>query len=276
MIRLVCLALLLFAATTHAQDPAAPQEPAAAPAQETAAASAEAPAQDPAALVVAPPAQAPLQPFVADYQVYREGKPVGDATLQVAQLDGGRWRVDLGLRGTRGLARLAALNIEQSTLFDVVDGRYRPLTQATVRRAIFSGKKNTGVYDWNARTAIWQGDVKKDRRAAIPLQDGDMSALLINLAIVRDAQPGKHLQYRFVDDGRVRNHEYAVSTELEKVTVDDLDYNAMRVSRVRSGNEETILWVSYGVPTPIRMVQRKDGQDVTDLRLIQYNRSQPL
>ncbi len=266
MIRHLALLLLLPLGLARAQETAPAQTPA--PAQEAA------PPADPAALALAPPAQAPLQPFVADYEVYRAGKRVGDATLQVAKLDGGRWRVDLGLRGTRGLARLAALNIEQSTLFDVVDGRYRPLSQATVRHAIFSGKKNTGTYDWNSRTAIWEGDVKKDRRAAVPLQDGDMSALLINLAIIRDALPGKHLQYRFVDDGRVRNHEYAVSTELEKVTVDDLDYNAMRVARVRSGNEETILWVSYGVPTPIRMVQRKDGEDVTDLRLIQSNRSQ--
>lgn len=266
MIRPLALLLLLPLGLAYAQENV-PQQ-AAAPTQ-------DAPAADPAILQPpAAPAQAPLQPFVADYEVYRAGKRVGDATLQVAKLDGDRWRVDLGLRGTRGLARLAGLNIEQSTLFDVVDGRYRPLTQATVRHAIFSGKKNTGTYDWNARTAVWEGDVKKERRAAVALQDGDMSALLINLAIVRDAEPGKHLQYRFVDDGRVRNHEYAVSTDLEKVTVDDLDYNAMRVARVRSGNEETILWVSYGVPTPIRMVQRKDGEDVTDLRLIQYNRSQ--
>lgn len=256
MIRICSLFLLLLVPLAHAQEPIAPPE-------------------NTVIVPLAAPVQAPLQPFVADYQVYRDGKPVGDATMQVAKLEANRWRVDLALRGTRGLVRLVGLNIEQSTLFDVVDdGRYRPLTQSTVRHALFSGKKITGTYDWNAHSAIWEGDVKKDRRAAVPLQDGDMSALLINLAIIRDAQPGKRLQYRFVDDGRIRNHEYAVSPELEKVTVDDLDYNAMRVTRVRSGTEETVFWVSYGVPTPIRMVQRKNGQDVTDLRLVQYTRSQ--
>jgi len=260
MIRICSVLLLLLAPLARAQDPVVPDATT---------------LPDATAIVpLAAPAQGPLQPFVADYQVYREGKPVGDATLQVAKLDANRWRVDLGLRGTRGLVRLVGLNIEQSTLFDVTDGRYRPLTQSTVRHAMFSGRKITGTYDWNTHSAIWEGDVKKDRRAAVPLQDGDMSALLINLAVIRDAEPGKHLQYRFVDDGRIRNHEYAVSPELEKVTVDDLDYNAMRVTRVRSGTEETILWVSYGVPTPIRMVQRKNGEDVTDLRLVQYTRSQ--
>ena len=38
-----------------------------------------------------------------------------------------------------------------------------------------------------------------------------MSGLLINLAVIRDAQPGKSLHYRFVDDGRVRDHQYVVA-----------------------------------------------------------------
>lgn len=260
MIRTLPFLLLLLAPAARAQDT-------------TASVSAE-PNSAAATAIAATAPPATLQPFVADYQVFREGKNLGDATLQVTRLEAGRWRVDLGLRGTRGLVRLVGLNIEQSTLFDVANGIYRPLTQSTVRHALFSGKKNTGTYDWSTHTAIWQGDVKKERRAPVPLQDGDMSALLINLAIIRDAQPGKRLLYRFVDDGRVRNHEYVVAPELEKVTVDDLDYNAMRVNRVHSGNEETIFWVAQGVPTPIRMVQRKDGQDVTDLRLMQYTGSQ--
>jgi len=211
-----------------------------------------------------------LQPFVASYQVYRNGKPVGDATMQVVKSDAARWRIDLDIRGTRGLAGLAGINIQQSTLFDVAGTQYRPLSQSTVRRALFGGKKNAGVYDWNARTARWQGDVKESRRGQIALQDGDMSGLLINLAIVRDAQPGKSLHYRFVDDGRIRNHDYAVAGQQETMVVDELGYSAMRVNRVQGGAEETILWVASGVPTPIRILQREDGQDSLDLRLVEY------
>jgi len=224
-----------------------------------------------ALMLLASPGRAlALEPFVASYQVYRNGKPVGDATMQVVKSDAARWRIDLGIRGTRGLAGLAGINIEQSTLFDVAGTGYRPLSQSTVRRALFGGKKNVGVYDWIARTARWQGNIKKTRQGNIALQDGDMSGLLINLAIIRDAQPGKTLHYRFVDDGRVRNHDYVVATEQENMVVDELGYNAMRVNRVQSGAEETILWVASGVPTPIRILQRENGQDSLDLRLVEY------
>lgn len=211
-----------------------------------------------------------LEPFVATYQAYNEGKLAGAAKMQVTQTEGARWRVDLGIRGTRGFAWLAGLNIEQSTVFDARDEQYRPLSQATVKHAVFTGKKMSGVYDWQAHSARWQGDVKKTRTAAIPLQDGDMSALLVNLAVIRDAQPGKALSYRVVDNGRARDYQYAVAAQTEIVNVDDLSYDAMRVARTNGGNDETILWIANGVPTPVRILQRKDGEDEIDLRLIEY------
>jgi hypothetical protein len=44
----------------------------------------------------------------------------------------------------------------------------------------------------------------------------------------------------------------------------------MRVTRVQSGTEETMIWVVDGVPTPIRMLQRENGADTYDLRLVDY------
>ncbi|RPE81027.1 DUF3108 domain-containing protein [Vulcaniibacterium tengchongense] len=215
------------------------------------------------------PARA-LEPFVANYQVLRGGEPLGEATMQVAREGENRWRVDLGMRGTTGLFGLAGVNAQQSTSFEVVGEAYRPLTQTTVRKAVFMGRKIEGVYDWSSRTARWSGDVKKTRRAPVPLQDGDMSGLLINLAIVRDAQPGKQLRYRFVDNGRARDHHYTVAPELEGVVVDGMGFNAMRVSRMQGGAEETVVWVVDGVPTPVRILQRDDGKDTFDLRLVDY------
>lgn len=212
----------------------------------------------------------PLQPFIASYQVFNGGKLLGAATMQVVKNDAQRWRVDLNMRGTEGLMGLAGLNAEQSTVFDTIGQTYRPLSQSTLRKALFTRKQTIGVYDWRSRNARWQGDVKKTRTAPVPLQDGDMSGLLINLAVIRDAKPGQPLHYRFVDDGRVRDHQYTVAQQLEPMAVGDLHYNAMRVTRVLSGNEETVLWVVDGVPTPIRMLQRENGQDTYDLRLVEY------
>ena len=211
-----------------------------------------------------------LQPFVANYLVYKAGKPLGEATMQLVRQQPPRWRVDLVMRGTRGLFGLAGINAEQSTVFDLVGETYRPLTQATVNKSIFTRKQTIGLYDWRNKSAHWTGDVKDSRKRPIELQAGDMTGLLINLAVIRDAEPGQTLQYRFVDDGRTRQHTYVVADALDSITVGDLSYKAMKATRAKDDNEETVIWVAKNVPTPIRILQRENGEDTYDLRLVEY------
>lgn len=212
---------------------------------------------------------AAVEPFHATYDVYRGGRALGVATLQVVPAGAGRWRVDLVMDG-KGLVGLAGLSASQSTVFDTVGDIYRPLSQSTARRVLFTRRQSTGVYDWPARKARWTGDVKDTRRAPVELQPGDMSGLLINLAVIRDAQPGRRLEYRYVDTGRARPHEYVVAAVPEEIAVGELRYSALRVDRVQSGSEQTSIWVAEGVPTPIRLLQRENGEDTYDLRLTEY------
>ena len=214
------------------------------------------------------------------HPVRARGQHVDDAGALAALLpsafelvrgDGpGRWRIDLTIHGERGIAGLARLNLQQSTVFETHDNQYRPISQALVKRVFLSNRKTVGVYDWNARSARWTGDVKETRRRPVPLQSGDMSGLLINLAVIRDARPGARLQYRFVDGGRVREYRYQAEQAPEIVPVGEMSYSALRVSRTNGGNDEMIIWVADGVPTPVRILQREDGEDRIDLRLIEY------
>ena len=213
---------------------------------------------------------AELEPFVATYDAWYQGKQAGTATMRL-QPQGAQWQVDLGIRGNRGFAGILGLNLEQDTLFDVVGTVYRPLRQSTTRKAaVFFNRKVEGTYDWADNVARWTGDLSKRRRDPVSLQPGDMSALLINLAVMRDAAPNAALQYRFVDGGRVREYAYQAAAETELVQVGDISYSALRVSRTNGGNDEMIIWVADGVPTPVRILQRENGEDAVDLRLVEY------
>jgi hypothetical protein len=220
----------------------------------------------------AAPTAIALEPFIAQYKVYKGDRELGDATLQLVRQPSNRWRVDLLMRGG-GVLRIAGVHADQSTVFDTsaTGQTYRPLTQATVRRLAFTQRKTIGLYDWNTRSARWTGDVKESRSRPVALQPGDMSGLLINLAVIRDAAPGKALHYRFVDDGRARDHHYQVASDVESVGAGDMRFDALRVSRTGdTRGDETLLWVANGVPTPVRILQREDGQDSYDLRLVEY------
>lgn len=215
-----------------------------------------------------------LRPFTGTYQVFRGEKPLGEATMRLVNTGGARWRIDLNILGTQGLAGAAGVNIQQSTVFDAAGNQFRPISQSTVRHALFATRKTVGVYDWSKNHASWSGDIKKSRRGrVIPLQAGDMSGLLINLAVMRDAQPGAALQYRFVDDARMRVQSYAVAPATETVNVGDVSYSAMRIDRTNAGEDRTTVWFTPEVPLPVR-IHMKDGDDAPiDLMLIQYKRA---
>lgn len=212
-----------------------------------------------------------LRPFTGTYQVFRGEKPLGSATMRLVNTGGERWRIDLNILGTQGLAGAAGVNIQQSTVFDAAGNQFKPISQSTVRHALFATRKTTGVYDWSKSQASWSGDVKKSRRGRIiELQPGDMSGLLINLAIMRDATPGAGLQYRFVDDARMRVQQYAVAPATEVVNIGEMSYDTFRIDRVQSGEDRTTVWFTPEVPLPVR-IHMKDGDDASlDLMLIQY------
>lgn len=214
---------------------------------------------------------ATLSPFVASYQAYNAGDLAGTAVMRLVKRGGDLWRVDMDVKADAGLAGLAGISLQQSTAFRSSDGlSYVPLGQSTLKSAVFSKKQSTGVYDWKNHVARWSGDVKDSRKAPVSLQDGDLSTLLLNLAVIRDAQPGKSLNYRLVDDGRAREQAFAVSAQTEIVAVGELSYDALRIDRTNGSGDETVLWVAAGVPTPVRILQRENGQDKLDLRLVQY------
>src|SRR3546814_14956260 len=121
------------------------------------------------------------------------------------------------------------------------------------------------TYDWDKGVATWSGDVKPERAGPVKLQPGDVDALLLNLELARDVQAGEPLDYRMVDDGRVKSMTYKVVGK-DEITIAGKAHTATKVSN-RDGAKETIARLVDGMPMPVRILQRKDGKDELDLRI---------
>lgn len=203
-------------------------------------------------------AKAPgLKPFNATYEVSYMGLG-GTATMTLAPLEGDRWRYRLEIGS-------AVATLSQDTTFEANGGQWRPLSNNDSSSLLIKKNKRTASYDWDKREARWSGDVKPERAGPVALRDGDLDAMLVNLAIPRDLAAGKPLHYRMVDNGRARDLEYKV-TGTETVQVGGAERKATKVSR-RAGDKEQIVWVVEGLPVPARILQREDGEDAMDLRL---------
>jgi hypothetical protein len=211
-------------------------------------------------------AKAMMKPFTAQYAVFYQGNPQGEGTMKLSQSGGNRWEYRLDIKGTSGLAAVAGADIAQRTTFEVVDGQWRPLSSSDSSKMLFKSSDTTATYDWSEGVARWAGDVKPERAGPVRLKRGDLDAMLVNLALPRDLSSGKPLSYRLVDNGRAKQMDYQVAGK-ETVTVDGREYQATRVTS-RDGDKQIVAWVVADLPMPVRILQRKDGKDALDLRIL--------
>jgi len=198
-----------------------------------------------------------MKPFTANYQASYMGLQ-GDGQMTLAPAGGDRWKYTLAIHS-------ALAQLSQTTVFEDNDGKWRPLSGTDTSSLLIKRSSRNATYDWNKGVANWSGDVKGDRSGPVQLQAGDLDAMLLNLAIVRDVNAGKPLNYRMVDDGRAKQMSYQVAGK-DTVTIEGKQRQATKVTR-SDGDKQTVLWVVDGVPVPARILQRKDGKDEMDLQL---------
>ena len=114
-----------------------------------------------------------------------------------------------------------------------------------------------GVIGLGGRGQAQLGVLLKHQDDLVKMQNGDMDALLVNLALTRDATTGRPMNYRLVENGRIKPLQYRVIGK-ENMTVAGKPVLARKVAQ-SSGNKQTIVWIAPGIPTPPRIVQREDG-----------------
>lgn len=199
-----------------------------------------------------------IKPFTADYQASYMGMS-GNGQMTLVADGSNRWKYSLSV--TNALA-----DLRQTTVFEDKSGQWRPLSGTDTTKVLAKRQNKNATYDWSRGEARWTGDIKPERAGPIKLQTGDLDALLINLAIVRDVQAGgQPLSYRMVEDGRVKELTYTVAGK-EPITIGGKAQQATKIVST-NGNKETIAWVVDGLPVPARILQRKDGMDEIDLRV---------
>ncbi len=151
-------------------------------------------------LLASAPAWA-VKPFAAEYQANIKGTLQADAQMTLASAGADRWNYVLSVDSP-------VASVRQATVFEERGGDWRPLSGSDTTQMMMKKSQKYATYDWAKGEARWNGDVKPDRVGPVKLQSGDLDAMLLNLAIVRDVAAGKPLNYRLVDNGVVRTQAY--------------------------------------------------------------------
>ena len=206
---------------------------------------------------LAAPAHA-LEPFAADYEASYMGLSA-NGRMTIEPQGGNQWKYTLKIANE-------VAQLTQATVFEDRDGQWRPLSGTDASLLLVKKIRRNAVYDWTKGEARWSGDVKPDRVGPVPLLTGDVDGLLMNLAVARDAIAGKPLRYRLVDEGRAKQMAFTIAGK-ETISIGGKPRQATKLIKT-NGNKHMLAWVGEALALPARILQRKDGKDDIDLKIV--------
>jgi hypothetical protein len=122
-----------------------------------------------------------LQPFVARYEVFRDGKSQGEAVMRLEQVGGSRWKFSSEVRGTSGMARLSGFEMSERTEFELLaDGGLKPLTASAEGGISLRRRSIVTEFDYARNEVRWSGDAKPDQRGPAPLSERTVNPQILN------------------------------------------------------------------------------------------------
>ncbi len=213
-------------------------------------------------------ADAPLQPFQADYQVLRNGKELGHATLQLRAVSDGDWEFSSQTHGTVGMASLLGLDVVEKSTFRWNAGKPQCLHYSYAQKAAIKSR-NLGIEcDWSGKVASTH-DNGKDRTVSLDAQAMDRN--LVTVALMAGLKSGAaDLDYRVVEKDKVSDQHY-VNGGHETLALAGGNIDAIKVERDRGGDSKrsTTSWFAPQrgfLPVQIEQVE-KNGETIT-MRLL--------
>lgn len=213
-------------------------------------------------------ADVPLQPFHADYQVLRDGKELGHATLALQPAGDGTWEFSNQTQGTKGMASMLGLDVVEKSTFRWRDGLPEGLHYSYVQQSAIKSRQRSTDFDWNSRQAHSR-DGKHDYIA--PLQSGAIDRNLVTVALMSALKSGAHdLDFRVADKDQLSDQHYVVGGR-EILALPAGKIEAVRVDRQRENSQRTTTsWFAPQrgfLPVQIEQVE-KNGETIT-LRLVE-------
>lgn len=204
--------------------------------------------------------------FSLEYEVSRNGKTLGDATLSLERINAETWMFRSHTIGTQGLASIAGVEIDERSEFRWTGGRPETLRYSFDQDMRFKSKERSlSVMPNASRVSGRDGDGEYN----LEFESGLLDRNLVILALASDIARGEqHLLYRVADKRKIDSNEYqAVGSESIQTPRGTLD--AIRVERVRrDSGRKTTIWIAPALNhLPARILQIEPDGETLDMKL---------
>ena len=204
----------------------------------------------------------PIAPFRADYVALRDGKALGETTIEWKANADGTWTLRTSTKGTDGLAKLAGLDITEESTLRWQDGRPETIRYDFKQDAAFAKRSRHAEFDWKAGSVAMQDN--KDE-ASYPTVPGMVDRHAVVLALANDlSRKSSSFDYKVAMKDGVEDFRYT-RIDSAKLTVPAGSYDTVALERKR-GPRISTSWFSEQagwVPVQIEQVDGKKGETIT-------------
>lgn len=218
----------------------------------------------PAAAHAAPPPA----PFSADYDVFQDGSKLGQGRIRLQVLPDGRWEMTTTSNGTQGLAGLAGVRREESSVLRWTGGVPEVVSYRMQQKAGWSTRTQTLQVDAAARRAT---STYKDQRYDLAYTPGLLDKHGVTAALMSDLAAGRRgiLEYAVAERRDVEAQRYRVAANVRLQTAIG-EQRAVRVERLRdddSGRQTRIWFAREHGWLPLRITQVEADGGTLDMRI---------
>jgi Protein of unknown function (DUF3108) len=220
-----------------------------------------------AVLAPSPGLAAGPRPYRAEYDVLRNGAPLGRATVTFSAQPNGGYELRSATRGTEGIAAIAGVSIDEVSTLRLVGGRLETVNYSYQQKLAFKSKDRTVRVDAAAGRIT---SLDKGQSTMFKYQPGVLDRNAVTAALVQDlaANRSGDLTYPVVDRESVMLQRYRpAATEALATSMGKL--RAVRLERIRDSGDgrTTTLWLGADRGfVPLKIVQTEANGETIEMR----------
>lgn len=207
-----------------------------------------------------------VAPFVAHYEVSRNGSRLGEATLTLSK-EGRDWSFVNQILGTQGLAALGGVKITETSKFGYRNGEVETRQYTYVQESRFNNRRRSAQVDREGRRIV---ATDRDDVSELPYSTGVVDRQLLTIALMQAVASGETGPQPFTVVGR-RNVEPQTWQIGSVEPVPQSNEKGWRIERIRESADgrSTTLWLDQDQGhLPLRIEQREDDGSSLELRLV--------
>lgn len=207
-------------------------------------------------------------PYSARYEVQRNGERLGEATVTLKALAGGRAELTSSTIASEGIGALTGVAVDERSLMRWQDGAPETVTWNYRQKLAWKTRQRSLKIDAGAKL-IEHRD--RDRQWSPPYRRGVLDRHAITVALMQDLIVGRggELRYLVPDKDELKSWLFRVG-DSERMDTRLGAQRAVRVERIRDGGDSrsTTLWLAQDRNfVPLRIRQKEANGDTVEMRI---------